>query len=57
MSDRHHHHPGGHRHLTPATLRAPLSLLSMSAGQRLVLAAAALAALWGVVAWALQELA
>ncbi|OHX11386.1 hypothetical protein [Chromobacterium sphagni] len=51
------HRPHSHQHLTPATLRAPLSLLAMSAGQRLALALLPLAALWLLVWWALQELA
>ena len=44
----HHHHPGqGH---PPATV-AP-SILRMSAFERLALAAAMIAVLWGVVFWA-----
>ncbi|UTH72964.1 hypothetical protein [Chromobacterium sp. IIBBL 290-4] len=51
-----HAHPP-HQHLTAANLRAPLSLLAMSAGQRVLLALLPLAGLWLLVWWALQELA
>ncbi|MBN3006108.1 hypothetical protein JW897_20420 [Chromobacterium alkanivorans] len=50
-------HQHGHLHLTPANFKAPFSLLAMSAWQRLGLACAALAVLWVLVAWALQEVA
>ncbi|HJV07217.1 MAG TPA: hypothetical protein VJ642_07975 [Chromobacteriaceae bacterium] len=46
-----------HQHLTMATYRAPRTLLSMSAWQRLLLVLLALSALWLVVVWALQEVA
>lgn len=57
MSHSHHHHSSGHQHVTPETFRAPFSLLSLSALQRLGLALIALALLWGLVFWALQEVA
>lgn len=46
-----------HQHLTAANLRPPVSLLAMSAWQRLALALLVLAGLWSVVLWALQEVA
>jgi hypothetical protein len=49
----HHHHPGeGH---PPATV-AP-SILRMSGLERLALAAALIAVLWGVVFWAVRSVA
>ena len=53
----HHHGAAAHQHLTAANLRPPVSLLAMSAWQRLALALLVLACLWGVVLWALQEVA
>lgn len=53
----HDHAAAPHQHLTAANLRPPLSLLAMSAWQRLALALLLLAVLWGVVLWALQEVA
>jgi hypothetical protein len=53
----HDHAAAPHQHLTAANLRPPVSLLAMSAWQRLALALLLLAALWGVVLWALQEVA
>jgi ABC-type Zn2+ transport system substrate-binding protein/surface adhesin len=55
----HRHEQGSapHQHLTAANLRPPISLLAMSAWQRLVLAAVVLTVLWAVVLWALQEVA
>ncbi|WP_047239002.1 hypothetical protein [Chromobacterium subtsugae] len=55
--DHGHGHAHGHQHLTPATLRPPLSLLAMSAAQRVALTLLPLAGLWLLVWWALQELA
>ncbi|MGC0150858.1 hypothetical protein ACPRNU_00150 [Chromobacterium vaccinii] len=62
MSEAHSHdhghgHAPHHRHVTAATLRAPLSLLAMSAGQRVALTLLPLAGLWLLVWWALRELA
>ena len=52
-----HEQHAPHQHLTAANLRPPISLLAMSAGQRLALAAVVLTVLWAVVLWALQEVA
>ncbi|MEA2906247.1 MAG: hypothetical protein QOI12_3634 [Alphaproteobacteria bacterium] len=46
-----HHHPG-HRH--PPAAVAP-SILRMGAGQRLLVAAAAIALIWGAVIWAMVD--
>jgi hypothetical protein len=43
----HHHAPGAH----PVTV--PLSILRLSAGQRLAVVAVLIAALWLAVAWAM----
>src|SRR5262249_51086232 len=48
---QHHHHPPGEGH-PPATV-AP-SILRLSVLERLVLAAAAIAVIWGAVIWAMQ---
>ncbi|QEL55815.1 hypothetical protein [Chromobacterium paludis] len=56
-SHGHDHAHTGHQHLTASNLRPPLSLLSMSAGQRVLLTLLPLAGLWLLVWWALQELA
>ncbi|NWK80217.1 hypothetical protein [Aquitalea sp. LB_tupeE] len=53
----HQHDVVPHQHLTAANLRPPISLLAMSAWQRLALAAGVLTVLWAVVLWALQEVA
>ncbi|PXX48319.1 hypothetical protein [Aquitalea magnusonii] len=53
----HDHAATPHQHLTAANLRPPVSLLAMSAWQRLALALLVLAGLWSVVLWALQEVA
>ncbi|WP_199101438.1 hypothetical protein [Aquitalea sp. ASV11] len=53
----HQHGAVPHQHLTAANLRPPISLLAMSAWQRLALVALVLAVLWAVVLWALQEVA
>ncbi|MEA2937281.1 MAG: hypothetical protein QOC56_785 [Alphaproteobacteria bacterium] len=46
-----HHHPG-HRH--PPAAVAP-SILRMGAGQRLLVAAAVIALIWGAVIWAMVD--
>ena len=49
----HHHHPGqGH----PAASISP-SILRMSVLQRLAIAAALIATLWGAVIWAMKAVA
>jgi len=50
MSHHHHHHPSGHAH-PPAAIA--LSLLRLSAVERLAVVAVAIALLWGAVAWAI----
>ncbi|QND84385.1 Uncharacterized protein ChrSV_2158 [Chromobacterium vaccinii] len=61
MSGSHSHDHGHanepHRHVTASNLRPPLSLLAMSAGQRVALTLLPLAGLWLLVWWALRELA
>ena len=63
MSEPHSHDHGHghshapHRHVTAANLRPPLSLLAMSAVQRVALTLLPLAGLWLLVWWALKELA
>jgi hypothetical protein len=49
-SHHHHHHRPGEGH-PPATIGT--SILRMSVPQRLVVAAVLIAALWGVVGWAM----
>ncbi len=63
-SHQHEHHSHDHAHSHPhphtagETSHLPRwRLLSLSAGQRLLLAALPLAALWLLVYWALQEVA
>ncbi|MDC7714142.1 hypothetical protein PQU96_08360 [Vogesella sp. LYT5W] len=54
----HHAHSHPHPHAAGETSHLPRwRLLSLSAGQRLLLAALPLAALWLLVHWALQEVA
>jgi hypothetical protein len=52
MSHGHHHHI--HDVSAPVAQEPALSFLRLSAGQRLIAAAAVLAALWAGVFWALQ---
>jgi hypothetical protein len=51
VHSHHHRHPPGQGH-PPATISH--SILRMSVVERLALAAVLIAALWGVVLWAMQ---
>ncbi|MDF0604876.1 hypothetical protein HZU77_004300 [Neisseriaceae bacterium TC5R-5] len=55
MNDFKHQHKHEHQHLTPANLRAPFSLLTLSAWQRLAVVSILLLLLWALVVWALGE--
>jgi hypothetical protein len=50
MTHPHHHHPEGHAHPSAAIA---LSLIRLSAVERLGAAAVVIALLWGAVVWAM----
>lgn len=52
MTSQHHHHPEGHVH--PPAAIGP-SILRLSAAERIVIATALIALVWGSVIWVMHR--